>query len=84
MRMHRTEDVEKAPWETARATPADRALGLELELIELESRRAAEPDPSALNAEASAILQELASTAEPVVPVAAPPVRIRVRHDPAA
>lgn len=52
------------PWEVAHAAPQDRALGLELELIELVRRRrevavAADPDAVRLDREIDRTIAEL-------------------------
>ena len=69
-RRHRTAPDPSGPfpWETAHAAPEDRAVGLELELIELVRRREALADPAgfegaALDAEIDLVLAELGSVA---------------------
>lgn len=68
--MHRTnhhlatQDDGQFPWEVAHAAPEDRAVGLELQLIELVARRRAirhETDPEAgvIDAEIEGVLIDL-------------------------
>ena len=62
------------PWEVAHAAPEDQAVGLELQLIELVTRRrsihdAVDPEAAALDVEIEAVLEELGDLT-PVVPVA--------------
>jgi hypothetical protein len=84
VRVNRRDEAEERPWEASHATPEDRALGLELELIELESRRVRDTDPAALEAEARDVLSALAQAADQLVARPASTVRIRVPRDPAA
>ena len=57
------------PWESGHAAPEERALGLELELIELRRRRAEvrdeSADASALDREITAVTAELSSLDAP-------------------
>lgn len=67
MNVHRHHE-EQFPWEEGRAAPEDRALGLELELIELVRRRddiadAADPESVALDREILAVQDELRDVA---------------------
>lgn len=55
---------ERFPWEVGRAAPADRALGLELELIELVRRHddifdSADPEAHALARQIATVQHEL-------------------------
>ncbi|MCU1354389.1 MAG: hypothetical protein JWM05_3598 [Acidimicrobiales bacterium] len=69
------------PWASAHATLEDRAVGLELELIELESRRNGSDDPAALDAQADDVFEELATVAEQLATLRVARVRI---HAPVA
>lgn len=62
----RTDGSGRFPWEAGHAAPEDRAVGLELELIELVARRNAIPDDNdgearALDGQIDATLAELGS-----------------------
>ncbi len=68
-RHDRTSTAPAAPWVSGHAAPEDRALGLELELIELRLRRAdvrdESADASALDSEIMAVTAELSSLDAP-------------------
>ena len=60
------------PWEEAHAAPEDRAVGLELELIELVARRTSMPDDN--GGEARALDHEIDETLAALGAVAALPL----------
>lgn len=78
--MHRTnhesaiQNSTPFPWEVARAAPEDQAVGLELQLIELVTRRRsirddADPEAVLIDAEIEVVLDDFADL-DPVMPVA--------------
>lgn len=63
---HRHDDSTKHPWQQVHAAPADRAVGLELQLIELHHQRetADVEHIAAVDAEILVVIEELAEVDE--------------------
>lgn len=69
---HHHDDSAEHPWQRGHATPADRAVGLELQLIELHRQRktADEEHIAAVDAEIMSVIEELAEVDEMQLPAA--------------